>query len=450
MPSLSIQKLLVGVKNVLRNPLIRNMMIVGGASVTVKLVAFYKETLVAGTFGLSDVLDTFFIAILVPSFIQNVFINALKNIFIPNYIIEIKEGGDKGRFQAVVFLITFVIALFSVLIAYLSTDIFLDLIFPGHTDAYYLLIKKQLFILLPCLFFWGFSSLMSGLLDMANRFLFSTIFPIISAVTVIIFLLFFREELGDTVLAKGALTGAFIEFGFLLAISLKFKDLIIGKPALNKNIRFMLRQLPPKVSSGFLTGLNNFVDQFFAAQLVVGSITAINYGVKIPAFMVSILILALGNVLLPHFSRLISDNIHKAYDQLFYILKIVFVGAAVVTVGAFIFSNDIISLLFERNEFTSEDTLIVGRVQRIIFVYVPFYLCTLILVKFLTSINKNKFMAWTSLLNLFLNIILNFILVQKYDLYGLAMSTTIVYIISSFIYFIYTYKQYKLTLINTN
>jgi putative peptidoglycan lipid II flippase len=210
----------------------------------------------------------------------------------------------------------------------------------------------------------------------------------------------------------------------------------------------MIKQLPPKVSSGFLTGLNNFVDQFFAAQLAVGSITAINYGVKIPAFMVSILILSLGNVLLPHFSRLINDDIHKAYDQLFNILKLVFLGAAVITVGAFIFSNDIISLLFERNEFTADDTLIVGKVQRIIFVYVPFYLCTLILVKFLTSINRNKFMAWTSLLNLFLNIILNIILVKKYDLYGLAMSTTIVYILSSFIYFTYTYKQYKLSLVN--
>lgn len=450
MPSLSMQKLLVGVKNVLRNPLIKNMMIVGGASMLVKLVAFYKETLVAGSFGLSDILDTFFIAILVPSFIQHVFIGALKNIFIPNYIIELKEGGDKGRFQAVVFLITAGIALFSVIIAYLSTDIFLDLIFPGHTDAYYALIKKQLFILLPCLFFWGFSSLMSGLLDMANRFLISTIFPVISTVTVIIFLLFFKEELGETVLAKGALTGSVIEFTFLIIISARYKDLKIGKPAMNKNIRFMIRQLPPKVSSGFLSGMNNFVDQFFAAQLAVGSITAINYGIKIPAFMVSVLILALGNVLLPHFSRLITDDINKAYNQLFNILKIVFLGAAVITIGAFIFSTDIISILFERKEFTARDTQIVGRVQRIIFVYVPFYLCTLILVKFLTSINKNKFMAWTSLFNLIMNVILNIILVKKYDLYGLAMSTTIVYIISSFIYFAYTYKQYKLSLIRTD
>lgn len=444
---LSMQKLLTNVKNVLRNPLIKNMMIVGGASLVVKLVAFYKETLVAGSFGLSDVLDTFFIAILIPSFIQNVFINALKNIFIPNYIIELKEGGNKGQFQAVVFLITFGIAFLAVIIAYLSTDLFLELIFPGHTADYYTLIKKQLFILLPCLFFWGFSSLMSGLLDMANRFLYATIFPVTSAITVIIFLLFFKEELGDTVLAKGALTGALLEFIFILFVSLKYKDLIIDKPALNKNIRFMIKQLPPKVSSGFLTGLNNFVDQFFAAQLAVGSITAINYGIKIPAFMVSILILALGNVLLPHFSRLINDDIGKAYKQLFHILKIVFLGAAVVTIGAFIFSNDIISLLFERNEFTADDTVIVGRVQRIIFVYVPFYLCTLILVKFLTSINKNKFMAWTSLLNLILNVVLNIILVKKYDLYGLAMSTTIVYIISSFVYFTFTYKQYKLSLI---
>ncbi|MEC7264096.1 MAG: lipid II flippase MurJ [Bacteroidota bacterium] len=428
----------------LKNPLIQNMLIVGAVTVIVKFVAFFKETQVAGSFGLSDILDTFFIAILVPSFIQSVFINALKNIFIPNYIVELKSGGNKGSFQSMVFLMTLGIAVLSVLIAYLSTDLFLEYIFPGHDEVYYSLIKKQLFILLPCLFFWGFSSLISGLLEISNRFLVSTIYPIISAVTVILFLWFFKDGLGDTVLAQGTLVGGFLEFSLLLGYALRKKEISISKVVMNDNIRVMVRQLPPKVSSGFLTGLNNFVDQFFAAQLAVGSIAAINYGTKIPAFMISVLILALGNVLLPHFSRQISENMNKAYQELFKILKLVFFGTAVITFIAVFFSYDIISFLFERGEFTGDDTRIVGNVQRIIFVYVPFYLCNLILVKFLTSINKNKFMAWTSLLNLILNITLNFILIKKYDLYGLAISTTIVYIISSIIYLTFTYRQYRL------
>lgn len=438
-------KALKQLKTYIASPLIRNMIIVGGVSLLIKVIAFYKETLIAGTFGLSELLDTFFIAILVPSFIQSVFISSLKNIFIPNYITEIKQGGNKGNFQSLIFLITFGISLFSVLIAYLSTDVFLDVIFPGHTESYYALIKKQLFVVLPCLFFWGLSSVLSGLLEIADKFFLSTISTLFSLATMIFFLIFLKDSLGDMVLALGTLVGGILSFVYNLIIGIKYGGLKLGKPELNDNARLMIKQLPPKISSSFLTAMNNFVDQFFAAQLVVGSIAAINYGVKIPAFLVGILILALGNVLLPHFSRQINEDLMKAYHELFRILKLIFLGTLAITVVVFIFSTDIISFLFERNEFDAEDSVIVGNVQRIMFVYVPFYICTLILVKFLTSINKNKFMAWTSFINLILNVVLNFILVKKYGLYGLAMSTTVVYIISSLIYFFYTYKQYKLS-----
>ena len=153
--------------------------------------------------------------------------------------------------------------------------------------------------------------------------------------------------------------------------------------------------------------------------------------------------LALGKVFLPYFSRAIVDNLKKAYHDLFKVLKIVFGGSLIITVIFFIWSHEIIELLFERGKFTSADTLVVGNIQKIAFLYVPFFLCTLVCVKFLTAANKNKFMAWVSFWNLIINLIMNFILVKRYGLYGLVISTTIVYIISSIIYFTYTYHGYK-------
>ena len=78
----TLQNIIEKVKISIRNPLIRNMIIVGGVTLVIKIIAFYKETMIAGSFGLSELLDTFMIAILVPSFIQSVFISSLKNIFI--------------------------------------------------------------------------------------------------------------------------------------------------------------------------------------------------------------------------------------------------------------------------------------------------------------------------------------------------------------------------------
>ena len=433
------------IKDFIKQPLIINILIVGSVTLCVKILGFYKETVIASSFGLSELLDTFYIAVLIPTFIQNVFINAIKNIFIPNYIAEISEEGNKGEFQSIIFIITFLISSFFFILIFVFMSFFLNTIFPDHTDGYYFLIQKQLIYLLPCMFFWGFSSLISGLLDISNKFFFSAIAPVFTALSVIVCLLFFKEQLGEIVIAIGMLIGSIISFIYLLSMGLYYNLITLKKPKLSKNSIEMIKQLPPKISSGFLSGMNNFVDQFFAAQLAIGSITAINYGIKIPAFFMGMLILALGNVLLPYFSRLINTDLAKAYQQLFKILKTIFVSSLIIIIILIFFSDNIISILFERNEFTSDDTIIVSNIQQIALIYIPFYLCMLVLVRFLTSINKNKFMAWVSLFGLIANIILNTILIKRFEVYGLIMATTIIYILLSFFYVMFAIKQYKLS-----
>lgn len=429
--------------NTLSNPLIKSMMTVAIITFFIKAFAFYKETIIASTFGLSEVLDTFFVAALIPTFVQSVFLNSLKHLFIPNYIKEIQYNGNKSSFQSVIFLMTLSISLFSIIITYLLIDIFLEVLFPNHTETYYNLVKNQLFIILPSLVLWGFSSVISGLLEIENRFFLANISGFLPILTMILFLFYLKDTLGNMVLAYGTLAGSLIGFIFLLLFSMRYKDLSLSKPAINANSLIMLKQLPPKIASSFLSIMNSFIDQFFAGQLIIGSIAALNYGNRIPAFGVTIVIMALGSVLLPHFSRLVNKDLSTAYRYLFRILKIVLgVGLLVITIGI-IFSDWIVQLWLERNEFTHQDTLKVSAIQKILLANVPFYLCTLIIVKFLTSINKNKFMAKISFLNLVINIVLNILLIKNYGVFGLALSTTFVLIISSFFYFGYTYKQFK-------
>ncbi|MBC7915790.1 MAG: polysaccharide biosynthesis C-terminal domain-containing protein [Pyrinomonadaceae bacterium] len=418
-------------------------MVVALVSVFIKVTGFYKETLVASSFGLSELLDTYLIAVLIPSFVQNVFINALSNLFVPNYITELKTSNQKKAFQSVSFLIVTGIVVLLTILCLIFSEFFLTIVFPNHTESYYLLIRTQFYWILPCLFFWGYSSMLASLLEVNNRFLHSTFSPIFVTITTVLSLLFFKEELQEKVLAFGMLSGSILSFLYLLSLCVYYKEISLGKPVINDNIQIMISQLPPKVASGFLSGSNSFVDQFFAAQLITGSIAALNYGGRIPAFTVGMLILPLGSVLLPHFSRAINEDLIKAYKQLFLILKGVFVSSLVLAVIGIIFSNDIVRLLFERKEFTANDTFIVANIQKIGLLYIPFYLCTLISVKFLTAMNKNKFMAWTSFWNLGVNLILNIVFMKFFGIYGLALSTTIMYILSSSIYVRFAHKEFR-------
>lgn len=428
--------------NSTKNKVVRNIGLVAGLALLAKLVSFYKETLVSSSFGLSTLLDTYHLAILIPSFIQMISLKALKNLFVPNYVREMKTTKELGSFQSFVFS-TISVLFVSLSILTLIFSLFLEYFFSGHTIEYYLLLRKQLYIVIPCILLWGVSSILSGLLEIHSKFFYSTVVIFFTPLVTIINVIFFKDFFGDTVLVWSMLIGTILSTTLLFLFARKYDLIKIGKPRINDNIKEMIKQYPPKIVSGLLSGANPFIDQFFAAQLVVGSIASINYGVKLPTIAIGILMMAIGNVFLPYFSKAFVTDRKKAYHRLFKILAIIFTGSFLITLVFFIWSYDIIEILFERGEFTSKDTMVVSSIQKIAFLYVPFYLCILVCVKFLTAANENKFMAWVSFFNLFVNLIMNFVLVEKYGLYGLVISTTVVYIISSIIYFTYTYNGYK-------
>lgn len=438
-----LEKIKSKTKGFFNNAVIKSMMTVGIITFFIKALAFYKETVIAGSFGLSELLDTFLVALLVPTFIQSVFLDSVKNIFIPNYIIELKNNGNIASFQSVVGLMILLISLISYVLSLVFIDLFLDVLFPNHTIAYYNLVKNQLYIILPCLFLWGFTSVFIGLLEIRGKFFLATISQVFPLITMLFFLFMLKDNLGQMVLAYGTLAGTIIAFLYLLVCVLKNKVLTLGKVSINSNLKMMFDQLPPKITSSFLSIMNTFIDQFFAGQLIVGSIAALNYGNRVPAFGVTIVIVALGSVLLPHFSRLATEDLKSSFIYLFKILKSVFIICSIAVIVLILFSENIVEFWLERNQFTSDDTYKVSLIQKILLANVPFYLCTLITVKFLTSINKNKFMAKVSFLNLFLNIILNIILIEKFGVFGLALGTTIVLIISSFFYVGFTFLEFK-------
>ena len=108
---------------------------------------------------------------------------------------------------------------------------------------------------------------------------------------------------------------------------------------------------------------------------------------------------------------------------------------------AIFFSDYIVELLFERQKFTTEDSYTVSSIQKILLVYAPFTVCGMVLVNFLTSINKNSFMAYLAFGSMILNFILDFWLVKEYGLFGIAICTSCIYIIRSIVLFKYTVNQ---------
>lgn len=428
----------------LRKSILINVITVGFLTVIVKGMGFFKEMEVGSTFGLSEILDTFLIALLIPGFINTVFMSSFQNVFIPNYIAEIRTSSSTASFMSACVVLTLAMGIVLMFVSYLFTDVFLEAVFKNHSLQYYQLIRTQFYILLPCILFWSFSSLFSGILETKGFFGYSAISPIFTSIVILICLFIFNNKMGYTLLSIGTLVGSFLELVYILTVCAHKKTLQFGTPNFSSiNIKIIYRQLPSKIGSGFLTGSTGFVNQFFAAQLVVGSIASFNYGMKIPLFLATLLVISIGNVLLPYFSNLVQDNKLRAYQILYQTLITVFLVSASIAGILFLFSDALILFLFERGNFTAQNTLVVSQIQRIVLIYIPFYIATIIIVKFLTSINKNSYMFYASIINLILNVSLNYYFAKKYAIYGLAIATTLVYISNFIILFLFVRHQYK-------
>lgn len=422
----------------INNTTVTNVVIVGVIGLLVKGLGFFKEIVIADSFGLSELVDTFYIAVLIPGFMSNVFLGGFKAVFIPNYVSEMKSNKSIGAFQATSFLVTLGVSLLFVIIAVLFTDVYLDTFFKGHTESYYALIKTQFYYVMPCIIFWGLSSLINGLLTVDDEFTFSSMSVIFTPISIIICIFFFKEALGEIVLALGTLIGSVLNFLFLLSVALKRKILHIKKPDFDsENVIMLFRQLPAKISANVLSGVNTIVDQYFAAQLLVGSIAALNYGVKIPMFTIGIVTMALGNVLLPYFSKKVIDDRNKTFVELKRILKFIIYGSSSIALILILLSTPIISIIFERNAFTSSDTITVGKIQQMYLLQIPAYIAGIVMVRFLESINRNRFMVLAAVISLILNITLNFILIKKMGVYGLALATSLVATFNSIFLYIY-------------
>lgn len=419
-------------KHLAKKKVLQNIALVSGVTFLISLLGFFKETVVAANYGLSIELDTFYVAILIPGVINTVFLSSFKSVFIPNYINEVGKGGNIGSFQSTSLMITIVISFFFAGITFLATDTFLEILYPNKSLEFYQLVKTQLPILLFAIFFWGIASTLGALLNVNDEYRLSSFASIYTPIIILLGLYFFKDQFKNTILAWGTTLGAFASCTYLLIIAKKKNLIILGKPDYqNSNIKIAFQQLPAKISSGLLTALNSVVDQFFAAQLVIGSIAALQYGLKIPAFLSGLLLVAFGNVLLPYFTKLVLSNRELAFKNLFKNIKWVFIGLVVLTIFGILVSDLVVTLLFQRKEFTAEDTQVVSTIQKVFLAYIPFKITGMIMVNFATSINKNNIMAYISLAALILNLVLDYIFMELYGIFGIALCTTVITVLKS-------------------
>ncbi|MGK7887262.1 MAG: murein biosynthesis integral membrane protein MurJ [Crocosphaera sp.] len=409
-----------------------------------KVISVAKELVVAWSLGVSDDLDAFFIALIIPSFFVTVIANSFNVSLIPTYI-DVRErkgieAAQKLFSGAIVFSFT-LLALMSTMMV-VSCPVFLPRIGQGFNEAKLNLTFNLLLIISPWLVFTGIITIIRGVLNAGERFALAAFSPTITpAITIL--LLVIKPSLGVYALALGLIIGAFLELVLLGMMLTRQGIYFLPKwSGFDEDLRQVIAQYIPMIAGACLMGSTTLVDQSMAAMLSPGSVSALNYGNKLIALPITIIVTGLGTAVFPYFSQMTADrdwkqikNTIKKYLRLIFLFTIPF------TIFLLIISETLVRIMFQRGAFTAEDTQIVSRIQSCYALQIPFYVAGVLLVRLISSLKGNHILMKAAIWNLMLNIVLNFLLLKWMGVAGIALSTSLVRLYS---YTYVSYYSYKL------
>lgn len=403
-------------------------------SLVVRAASLVKDLAVAYRFGTGDALDAFLIAVLLPSFAINVVASSLNAAFVPIFIeLREREGAASADrlFRSVLALSLGILVLVSVALA-LSFSSALPHLASNFSPAKLTLTRELFWWLLPMVLLSGMTTVWTGVLNAGERFALGAAAPVAVPAIAAIALLVSGGRFGIEALAGGTVIGyAVAAWAVAAAASRAGWSTTPRWNGLTPGVRRVLGQYGPVLAGACLMSGTGLVDQAMASALPPGSVSALSYGNKTVALLTGLVAMALGTAVLPHFSRLVARSEWGAVRHTLRTwVRLIAVVTIPLTVLMIAGSTAIVRFAFERGAFSSHDTQIVALVQAMYVIQIPFYAAGILFVRMLTSMQRNRTLFWGAGISLPLDIALNYVFMQRMGVAGIALSTSMMYVVS--------------------
>jgi len=414
--------------------ILRAVVIVGTCSGVAKLAATAKELAVANWFGRGDALDAFLIAMILPLTITGLLAGSLNGALIPPYI-QAREsrGHDAAQqlFSSVQVVSLLLLTVASMFMA-LGAPYYLPLLGSGFSAAKLLLTQRLFYVLLPFVVLNGTIAVWSSILNAGERFALPALTPVVTPLVAVSGLFILGRAWGIFALATGTVAGTLLEV-FLLGWAMRTRGfrLRLRWYGMTPELRLVFRQYIPVLSGALLMSTSPIIDQSMAAMLKGGSVAALGYGNKVINVITILSSAALSIAVLPYFSQMVTKKDWSGCRRTLKVYSFLVLLATVpVTIGLVAGSRPLVRLLYQRGAFTEADTAVVSAVQIFFSFLIPFYTLAALFVRFLSSLHRNDLLAYGAAMNACLNVVLNVVLMKRMGVAGIALSTSLMYLIS--------------------
>ncbi len=377
----------------LARPMLSDTLIVAAGNVAVKAAGFLKLIVAAHLFGTSDAQDAFLAAFLLPSVIGDIFAATGAPVLIPE-LLRLRADGraldaDKLYREALFAGFSGMCAIAGALA--LAAPLIFPILASGFDTAKTGLTMTLFYCLLPLLLLAGCNVIWRAVLNTHHRFALAAAAPAVTPLLTLVILVAVVSQWGIFALAAGTIIGGLAETALLACAIHRLGYAVL--PAWGGsagNLRSVLSQFVPLLGGSLLLGCSPLIDNAMAAGLQAGSISVLNFGIKLVTVITSIGPAAVGTAALPHLAGMAARREWQSMRRNIYWFALLIAGVAIPATALLIaFSEPLVRVAFQRGAFTESATQAVATVQRYSLLQFPFAVLSALGFRFAASLRSN-------------------------------------------------------------
>lgn len=386
-----------------------------------KLLAIAKDMVVAIRFGAAQSLDTYLMAFVLIGVPVSVVVVAIQTTLIPALVSKDTDSAAGLLGGAIKFAFGLLALALPVWLAILPLA--LDQLYPGNTGNAREGLLTACLWLIPYYFINGINLLLYGALQARKVFWPNAVLPGLFPVAILA-AVWLASETDIRSLLLGTVAGSVLE-GSALYIVLRREHLLTLWRTKGSGLMPVVRMALPLMAGGIIASFAPVIEQLIAFRLGPGAVSLLSYGNKVPAAVNSLLLTAIGIVILPHFAELLAKRQWSSCRELHLRLSgiAVGVGILVAAVGA-VLAEPIIHLLFERGAFTATDGHNAAAVMSVYLLQLPFLLLAMVSMRALVAMGQTLTVTWITSTQLILAGGLAYLFSSHYGVVGVALGTS--------------------------
>ncbi len=417
----------------------RALVSLASAALLIRVMGLLSQVVISSRFGAGPRMDAYFIASSLPLLLAQLLGSTIEVSVVPAYA-RIRAQGTKEEAHklfstllnlliACIVLITLLMLLFRSQVMFLSA--------PGSRSNILDFASYLAPFIFPVFVLQSVIAYLECILNTEGQFGWPAYAGMLVPLTTAVFVFTMGRPIGVVMLCVGMVVG----------LCLQVCVFIIRARRAGLVYRFVLDVRHLEVASivkagwpvliGALIGqATNMIDLIFSSFLPPGSISALNYALKLTSVFTGVIFVSVGRAVLPYLSRQASMNDMKSFKETLRLyIWIVGIGTIVISIFAVVLAHPVVHILFQRGEFTANETNHTATTFIGFAVGLTPIALVFILLRAFSALGKTKVFLPVTLCSLAANAIFDYIFSRIWQSEGIALSTSAAYVCSMLILF---------------